>query len=620
MSLTQLIFSKNKLRRTIFFLFCDTFLISFSVWMAFMLRFDGVIPDRYDGIFERYLTLTVIIVISLFFLRNLYSISWSFISILELVSLLLAVVISFVIIGSIISVFKESPAFEGFPRSIIFITAFLVLIFTGGLRFAKRIYLQGFVKNSFIGRKVLIFGAGEAGEQLVRSILSSPKLNYSIVGMIDDNPMKYKITIHGVKVIGRRQDIPDIIKKFKVEELIIAAPNAPAEIIREAANLARQAALKQIKILPSTKDILEEKISLNNIRDISIADLLGREPIYLETEAISRLIQRKRILITGAAGSIGSHLCEQMIKFNPAEIICVDFDETGTFYLDHKLRNQNQQVMKKFIIANICQDEELEKIFIDHNPEIVFHAAAYKHVPLMEDHPHKAIENNIFGVKLISEKAIKHGVEKFIFISTDKAVNPSSVMGMSKRIGEFICQSSNQLNHTKFISVRFGNVLDSRGNVISLFKNQIKKGGPVEVTHPDMTRYFMVTSEAVLLVMQAGAMGLGGEVFVLDMGNPVKIVDLARDLITLSGFIPDKDIPIVFTNPRPGEKLFENILTAEEGTKSTRHEKILEAKLPMINPNKLQITLDSLKNDLKIHDKNKLKMILNQIVNDFQSL
>ena len=617
MSLREMLLTKTKTKRTMFFLLCDIILISGSGWLAFALRFDNKVPLRYADTMLWFIGLTLLSTLIFFYFQKQYSISWSFVGIEDLVGLFKAVGGSFLITALIIFLLRQTYTFEGFPRSIIFISGFLVLLSTGGLRFAKRIYLQSKQKNLNTGRKTLIFGAGEAGEQLVRYIVRSPHSNYNVIGFLDDNPLKLRVSIHGIPVLGDRGQLTKIISKYAVEELIIAIPAAAAETVRELTKLARQANLQKIKILPSTRDILEEKVSLNNIRDIAIEDLLGRERINLDTSSIQQLISNKTVLITGGAGSIGSTLCEQILKFNPATLITIDFDETGIFYLEHKLKNQSPQTQKKFLIANICHENEIEKIFALYKPNLVFHAAAYKHVPLMEEHPHKAIENNIFGLRTVCLKAMQHGTERFIFISTDKAVNPSSVMGMSKRMGELICQNSNQQNHTRFISVRFGNVLDSRGNVISIFKKQIQKGGPVEVTHPEMTRYFMVTSEAVLLVMQAGAMGNGGEVFVLDMGKPIKILDLARDMIQLSGFEPDKDIPIVFTQPRPGEKLFENILTAEEGTRATHHQKILEAKLAMVDSEKLNNKLVQLEEKLSSYSREELTKLLKETVTSF---
>ncbi len=608
----QLVFSMNKIKtallsktknkRTIFFLAVDTLLISLSCYAGFFLRFDGVIDAKYAHTIIGFTALTVTLIIFLFWIEKLYSVSWSFISIKELLKLSRAILIGFAIITATLFLLRDDTIFTGFPRSIIFITGFLVLLTTGAFRISKRIYLNGIRKEIAGKERVLIFGAGNAGEQLVRSILRIPESNYFPIGFVDDDPLKQGMTIHGVKVLGKRADITKIVMKHDCDVLIIALPSAPQDAIREAVKLAKEAGVTKIKILPSTLEILDEKVSLTNVRNISIEDLLGRKPVTIEMEAIKNFISNKSVLVTGAAGSIGSYLCQQILKFSPEKLIAIDQDETGIFNLKRKLKTQPSNSEKRFIIGDIRSKNKMNQIFEKYKPQIVFHAAAYKHVPLMESNPDEAVKNNVFGTKTIVQTALNHKVEKFIFISTDKAVNPTSVIGMNKRMGEMICQQFNKKEITKFVSVRFGNVLDSRGNVIHIFRDQIAKRGPVEVTHPDMKRYFMITAEAVLLVMQAGAMGEGGEVFVLDMGEPIKIVDLAKEMIKLSGFEPDVDIPIVFTQTRPGEKLFENILTAEEGTVTTKNQSIFMAKLSGIATNKFEKGLKKLKKAVENSD------------------
>jgi len=444
--------------------------------------------------------------------------------------------------------------------------------------------------------KTLIVGAGDAGEQILRSIISSKNKSYSPVGFVDDNPMKQGVTIHGYKVLGKILDIPKIIKDYQVKELIIALPSVGRSTIKSAVELGVKAGLKKIKISPPLNEVIDGRVSFKNLKNVEVEDLLGREKVSLNTSQIRNFITDKVILITGAAGSIGSELSRQTAKFNPSLLLLLDQDETGIFNISKELEKSFPDLKVQPIIADIRDREKINAIFEKISPKIVFHAAAYKHVPLMEENPDEAVKNNIFGTKNLANASFKYGVEKFIFISTDKAVNPTSVMGATKRVSEMICQTYNQKNETKFISVRFGNVLNSRGSVIPIFREQIKRGGPVEVTHRDMKRYFMLTSEACLLVMQAGAMGQGGEVFVLDMGEPIKILDLAKEMIKLSGFEPDKDIAIVFVGIRPGEKLFEETLTAEEGTIATQNEKIFMAKLSDIKPNDLEKKLEIIEN------------------------
>ena len=588
------LFRKTPKTQLIFFSVFDVFLISLSVWLAFLLRFDGKIPPEHFNNLKIVIILALIFSLPIFYFFKLYSFSWSYVSTNELVSLAKAVTLSFGLLGVSIFVLKS---FQNFPRSTFFISYFLVFIFCGGIRLSKRIYSQFFKRGEKETEKerTLIIGAGDAGEQILRNVQISKNSLYSPVGFIDDNLTKQGVAIHGLKVLGRISDIPEVIKRYRIEEMIIALPSVGVEKIKKAVELGRKAGLKKIKVVPSINEIINGQVSIRDLREIQVEDLLGRESVSLDTTAIRNFIQNKIVLITGAAGSIGSELSRQTAKFRPSLLLLLDQDETGIFNISNELKDRFPYLKIKSLITDIRDREKINRVFAEFRPNIVFHAAAYKHVPLMEKHPDEAVKNNIFGTEIVTKASLNAGTENFIFVSTDKAVNPTSVMGVTKRAGEMICQVLNQRNHTKFISVRFGNVLNSRGSVIPIFKEQIKKGGPVEVTHPDMKRYFMVTSEAVLLVMQAAAMGQGGEVFVLDMGKPIKILDLAKEIIRLSGFEPDKDIPIVFTEPRPGEKFFEEILTAEEGTVATQNQKIFMAKLSDVNEERLNEELKRLK-------------------------
>ncbi|MDO8530335.1 MAG: nucleoside-diphosphate sugar epimerase/dehydratase, partial [bacterium] len=516
----------------------------------------------------------------IFYYQRLYFFSWSYVSASEAISLFKATTIAFVSLAAILFVLKYFTDFINFPRSIIFIIYILVFTFCGAVRFAKRIYSQIKGLGRITGKeRTLIVGAGDAGEQILRNILSSKNNSYLPVGFVDDNPIKKGVKIHSLKVLGKISDIPAIVKEHGIEQLIIAIPSANNTTIKKAVQLGRQAGLYKIKIAPALSEIIRGEVSLKNLKDVDVEDLLGRNPVQLDKKEIENFINGKIVLITGAAGSIGSELARQTAKFKPSKLILLDQDETGIFNILHELKRTFPGLDISPVVADITDEESIHSIFSRFKPQLVFHAAAYKHVPLMEEHSDEAVKNNIFGTRILAEASVQNNVEKFIFISTDKAVNPTSVMGATKRVCELICQAYNQKNQTKFISVRFGNVLNSRGSVIPIFKEQIKRGGPVQVTHPEMKRYFMLTSEACLLVMQAGAIGNGGEVFVLDMGEPIKILDLAREMIRLSGFKPDQDIAIVFVGLRPGEKLFEEMLTAEEGTVASRHQKIFTAKM-----------------------------------------
>lgn len=613
------IFKRTTKTRILFFIVGDIILISLSVFLAFFVRFEGEIPARYLSNIEGIVILLLLITIPVFYFFKLYYFAWAYVSTEELVSLTKGTILSFLIVIVAFFVLREQPPFSGFPRSTLFISYFFVFILCGGLRFSRRIYLQIFPLRKQSGKeRTLIVGAGDAGEQILRSILVFSSSPYLPIGFVDDNPAKQGTSIHGLKVLGRIKDIPEVVKENKVEGLIVAIPSIGSQIIHEAIGKGREAGLRKIKIVPPMEEIIAGKITIGQLREVEMNDLLGREHVSLNQKSIENFIQNKTVLVTGAAGSIGSELSRQIAKFKPLSLIILDQDETGIFNISRELKENFSRLNRVALIADIRDEEKIERIFEEFRPNVVFHAAAYKHVPLMEEHSDEAVKNNVFGTEVVTKTSIKNGVEKFIFISTDKAVNPSSVMGATKRVGEMICQVFSQKNHTKFISVRFGNVLDSRGSVIPIFREKIKKREPIEVTHPEMKRFFMTTPEACLLVMQAGAMGQGGEVFVLDMGDPVKIVDLAREMIRLSGLEPDKDVPIVFTKPRPGEKLFEEILTAEEGTVATQNQKIFKAKLSEINENKLNQGLENLREIVKKANRKEIVNILKQLVSSYR--
>jgi len=412
----------------------------------------------------------------------------------------------------------------------------------------------------------------------VRDMARSPQSSYLPVGFIDDNPKKKHTLIHGTKVLGIMVDIPKVVKKFDIKTIIIAIASATSKDIRGIMEQVRKTNIKDVKVLPRLSDLMNGKVTLNDIRDISIEDLLGREPVKIDLRQVSSYLRNKIILVTGAGGSIGSELCRQIARLDPAKLIMLDIGETEIFNIDRGIKSEYPYLQILSIVGCIKDENKVKRVFRENNINIVFHAAAYKHVPLMEENPREAILNNIYGTKVVAKISSEFGVERFINISTDKAVNPTSVMGATKRVAENLILGLTS-NSTSFISVRFGNVLGSRGSVVPIFQEQIKKGGPITITDYEMKRYFMTIPESVQLVMQAGAMGNGSDVFVLDMGDPVFINQIAEELIRLSGLEPDKDIPIVISGRRPGEKIFEELLTAEEGTTKTRHQKIFSAKI-----------------------------------------
>jgi len=613
----KILIEKRSLTRLVFFLLSDAVLITLSVLLAFAVRFEGKIPVQYFENIPGIIILTLTITLPIFYFFRLYYFSWDFVSATELISLIQATSLGFLILTASFFVLRDYPIFSGFPRSTLFITYFFIFIFCGALRFTKRIYRQASGrKGKERKERTLIVGAGGAGEQILRNILRSRYSPYLPVGFIDDSPEKKGLLIHGLKILGRIDDIPQIAKKHNIDSLIIAFPSAGSETIKKAEKKGIEGGILNIKYLPPMDELIDgaDKEGVGILRDIDMEDLLGREPAILNQKPIEHFIQNKKVLITGGAGSIGSELCRQVAKFKPTLLLVLDQDETGIFNISAELKENFSKLNIIFLIADIQDDKKINQIFEKFRPDLIFHAAAYKHVPLMEEHPDEAVKNNILGTENIARISLKYGVEKFIFISTDKAVNPSSVMGASKRIGEMICWVFNQKNNTKFISVRFGNVLNSRGSVIPIFREQISKGGPIKITHKDMERYFMITREACLLVLQAGAIGKGGEVFVLDMGNPVRIVDLAKELIKRSGFEPERDIKIEYTVPRPGEKLFEETLTAEEGTEATKNQKIFMAKISDVDESKLNSGLEKLKKAAENSEKEKIKIILKELI------
>jgi len=579
--LLQWALKKTNRKRVIFFLIVDGLLISLSMWIAFLLRFEAKIPGIYFKNLWLFIFTSLFIKIFFLYLEGLYRISWSYISTEELFSLVKAIGYSLFAMAAIVLLLRNLPPFSGFPRSILIIDFSITLLFLGSFRAAKRIYFQIFKwpasNGGSAGKRTLVVGAGDAGEQLIRNVLKKDS-QYFPIGFVDDDPMKAGISIHNVKVLGKCKDIPTLTNYYDIETLLIAMPFADSKLVRKIVSLGREAKIQDIRTIPSLSELISGEVFLSDIRKVQLEDLLSREPVEIKVNNIKRFLKGKTVLVTGAGGSIGSELCRQILKFDPQRLIILDQDETSLFNIERKLGEFSHLDILP-VVADVRNRGKMENLFTQLHPQIIFHAAAYKHVPMMEAHPDEAVRNNIRGVLITGEAAIKCGAEKFVLISTDKAVNPTSVMGATKKVAEFLCAELNTKSSTCFVAVRFGNVLGSRGSVIPIFEEQIRKGGPLTITHPQMKRYFMITSEAALLVLEAGAIGKGGEIFVLDMGEPVKIVDLARELIKLSGYEPDVDIPITFIGIRPGEKFCETLFTEEENVVPTEHKKILMAKV-----------------------------------------
>ena len=473
-------------------------------------------------------------------------------------------------------------------------------------------------KNTDISR-VLIIGAGCAGEMVVKELEKNPQLNKKAVAIIDDDITRIGDQVSGVDIVGTRNSILKIVKLYKIDEIIFSIANISKKGKKEIIDICKNTNCK-IKTIPGIYEIIDGKVDIKQVRDVEIEDLLGREPIEVDFNLMGSYIQDSTILVTGAGGSIGSELCRQIANIRPKKLIMLDNYENNLYSIQQELiRKYGDSIKMIAVVASIREQKRMEKIFDKYRPEVVFHAAAHKHVPLMENSPGEAIKNNIFGTLNVAMLSSKYNVKRFLLISTDKAVNPTNVMGATKRAAEMIIQSLNEESKTEFVAVRFGNVLGSNGSVIPLFKKQIEEGGPVTVTHPNIIRYFMTIEEAVGLVIQAGGMAKGGEIFVLDMGEPVKILDLAKNLIRLSGFEPDVDIKIVFTGLRPGEKLYEELLMSEEGLLDTKHKKIFIGRPIDFDKNDLQKYLIELRNIVLEEDDELMEQAMKKLVPTFIS-
>jgi FlaA1/EpsC-like NDP-sugar epimerase len=572
-------------KRTLSLIVVDMILINLSVFGSFYLRFEGNIPSEYFTTFyHTAITSTIIYVLS-FYYFGLYRRIWQYASVGELLSILYAVSIGTIGVAGVVYFLAPFRV----PHKAAILLWLLTVILIGGSRFLWRILQENsfYNQNAMPEKRVLIVGAGDAGALAARELKHRNYRDGKPVGFIDDAPDKQKLQLLGLPVLGTRNDILRVVKGHNIDEVIIAMPSASSEAIRELVELCEKAKL-EMKILPGVYDILSGNVQVNPIREVQVEDLLGREPVVMDLYEVANYLRGQSVLVTGAGGSIGSELCRQVIMFKPSRLILVGHGENSIFEIEQELKDLCSDTILQTEILDIKDILKVNRVFNVHKPNVVFHAAAHKHVPLMERNPEEALKNNVLGTKNLAEAAATVGVKTFVLISTDKAVNPTSVMGATKRIAEMVIQSMERVSSTKFVAVRFGNVLGSRGSVIPTFKKQIAKGGPVTVTDPEMVRFFMTIPEASQLVIQAGAIAAGGEIFILDMGKPVKIVDLAKDIIRLSGLEPGKDIEIKFTGIRPGEKLYEELLTAEEGTTETNHKRIFVAKPNSIDRAKLE--------------------------------
>jgi len=558
----------------------DVVLLGLAYICAYLLRFEGLIPAAEWLNFTRTLPFVIAIKILVFFLCKLYKGMWRYTSLVDLVNMIKASVISStLIITAILLIYR----FQGFPRSVFIIDWILTFCFCGGARVIIRLLFthkgSGFIPvhayDSQDLKKILIIGAGSAAEKTLREIYDNPETKMMPIGLIDDDPNKQGKSIHGIPVLGKTSDLEDL--SITCDEILIAIPSLKSEGMRKIVSMCEKTG-KKFRTMPSLGELIGGKISVNAIREVTIEDLLGRGEVRLAQGQIHRLLNEKRVLVTGAGGSIGSELVRQICRFHPQSIALLDFSEYNLFQIEMEVRQKFGSIPVTAFLTDIRDRGALERVFNQAEPQVVFHAAAYKHVPIQELHPWEAVVNNVLGTKNVVEVSMEESVENFVFVSTDKAVRPTNVMGATKRIAEMFIESANSMSDTRFVAVRFGNVLGSSGSAIPVFQAQIARGGPVTVTHPEVTRYFMSIPEAAQLILQAAAMGEGGETFILDMGKPVRMLDLVKDLIRLNGLEPQRDIPIQFIGLRPGEKMTEELITNEEGIISTEHEKIMVLK------------------------------------------
>lgn len=566
----------------------DVAVLALAFWMAFLLRFEGEIPAQ---MIKRATFLTPYVVGFQYLVLYVFGVPrqvWRYVALRELGQVVKAVMASAaallilrLVAGAVVQDFGYAQ-YALLPVGVIIIDAGLILFGIAGARVLRRVQVERRKTEERRDSKValaptMLIGAGAAGSAVAKEVLASPNLGIEPVGFLDDDPVKQGTALHGVRVLGPTTQLARISAERGATQALITIASARRKEIREIVKRCDEANVTA-KIIPSISEIVSGKIELSHIRPVTIEDLLGREPVVLDEVSLAKFVDGRRILVTGAGGSIGSELCRQIVAYRPSKVVLVERSEFALFEIERSLRGVGDDVELVPCMADITDEPRMRSLMETHRPHVVLHAAAHKHVPMMERNLGEAIKNNVFGTKCVADLADQYDVDSFVMISTDKAVRPSSVMGASKRIAEVYVQARAQRSNTRFVTVRFGNVLGSVGSVVPIFKEQIAKGGPVTVTHPDMQRYFMTIPEACQLVLQAATMGDGGEIFILDMGEPVKIVDLARDLIRLSGLKPDVDIDIQFTGVRPGEKLFEEIATDEEHAEKTKHPKIFVGK------------------------------------------
>lgn len=581
--------------------------------VAYLLHSDFGLPSDQKALFIATVPIVLAVRLPIFGWYHLYERLWRYVGMRDILTILKAVTLSSLGVSAVTLVMQRG----NFPGTVLMLDWLVCLALVGGVRLTSRAIREGIREGQSGGARVIVVGAGDAGDMLVREIERTPTLRYEIIGFVDDDPGKHGKRIQGREVLGSISDLPMLCRSRDVQELLIAIPSATGEQVRRIVSACRATRI-EFKTIPSLRELMDAPSMISSVRRVNIDDLLRREPIKIDQKEVERFIRGKRVLVTGAGGSIGSELCRQVARFEPRSLVLLDRAENNLFFVEMELRDKSPHLGILPLIGDVTDQNRMRDIFQVHRPEIVFHAAAHKHVPLMELNRSEAVKNNVLGTMVVANLAQRSGVEDFVMISTDKAVRPSSVMGATKRLAEMYVQSLASLTQTRFTTVRFGNVLGSEGSVLQVFQKQIESGGPVTITHPDMKRYFMTIPEASQLVLQAATQGKGGEIFVLDMGEPVRIVDLAKDLIALSGLDPERDIEIKFVGPRPGEKIFEELMTAETRILPTAHEEIMVVETDPVEHGELERAIRELLQYAERGEEEALVSVLKALVPDYE--
>jgi len=619
MNKSKKIFNYQLLYRRTCLVIYDVFSVLIASFFAIVLRYEfelEMIPDYFMDTIIRFLPFNIVITLVIFFFLKLYNSLWAFAGETELQNVIVACFLSAAINGVGLNLVKIEM--KAVPDSYYFMYAFSLVTLVFASRFSYRFFRsrKHKMQNKNNATRVMLIGAGDAGNSIIKEIVTSNFSTMTVACIIDDDKTKWGSFIQGIKVIGGRDRILECVDVYSVDEIFIAIPSASPSVIKEILEICKETECK-LRVLPGIYQLVNGEVNVSKLRDVEVEDLLGRDPIKVDIDSILGYVSGKVVLVTGGGGSIGSELCRQIAGHKPKQLIIVDIYENSAYDIQQELVRKYPDLNLVVLIASVRNTNRMNGIFKEYQPDIVYHAAAHKHVPLMETSPNEAIKNNVFGTFKTAQAAAMHGTKKFVLISTDKAVNPTNIMGASKRICEMIVQTFNKHYDTEFVAVRFGNVLGSNGSVIPLFKRQIEQGGPVTVTHPDIIRYFMTIPEAVSLVLQAGAYAKGGEIFVLDMGEPVKILDLAKNLIRLSGYKVDEDIKIEFTGLRPGEKLYEELLMDEEGLQDTANKMIHIGKPIDLDEEKFFMQLKQMKEDSK-NESVDIRQLVKEIVPTYQ--